>query len=169
MCRVFCKGTQKAAPNYSTVVLGVSFQLELSSMKKDNSDSDREIDLAIEQTEKEWAYTAQRFFERVTPLWFNWLGWVFATGGVAYLAQKTSSVYLVAIEKISYTLLMFYFMYFFISIRIEPYHSWVFKIKSKPKMLLAMLPALILGLALALGSQILITGVIEQIKVANAN
>lgn len=119
------------------------------------------------QAEDERAYSAQKFFERATPLWFNWLGWIFATGGVAYLAEKTGSSYLILIEKVSYFLLMMYFMYFFGSLRVEPYHSWAFNLKSKRKKAIAITPPLILGLSFALISNALVTNIIQQIKMAN--
>ena len=52
---------------------------------------DRKFDLLLKTTEDDRAYLTQGFFEKLAPLWFKWLSWVFATGGVAYLAEKTGS------------------------------------------------------------------------------
>ena len=133
-------------------------------LDKKNTELNRNINLTAKLTEDEWAYSAQRFFERVTPLWFSWLSWIFATGGVAYLTDITGNSSLLMIERVSYFLLMMYFLYFFASIRIEPYYSWAFNLKSKRKKALAIIPPLILGLALTLYSQALITNVIQQIQ-----
>ncbi len=127
---------------------------------------DRIINLSEKMTEDEWAYSAQAFFEKITPLWFEWMGWVFATGGVAYLAKKTGSIPLKAIEAISYITLTLYFTYFFASIRIEPYHSWALSRSSKLKRFLALLPVLVLAVALTFGAHVLIHYVIDQIQMA---
>lgn len=51
-------------------------------MSKDDVETkDRIIDLSKKNSEDGWSYAAQRFFERLTALWFKWLGWIFATGG----------------------------------------------------------------------------------------
>jgi len=134
--------------------------------EKDDQAKDRIVDLSIKRTEDEMAYAAQGFFENITPLWFKWLGWVFATGGVAYLAKETSSTILEMIEVISYFILTFYFLYFFASIRLEPYHSWAVSRPSKFKRFLALLPAFCLGVAMTLGTRALINYVIQQIQIA---
>lgn len=135
-------------------------------MSEDESQgNDRIIDLSTKKTEAEWSYSAQAFFEKVTPLWFKWLGWVFATGGVAYLAKKTGSASLKTIEEISYFLLAFYFMFFFTSIRVEPYHSWASSCTSKMKRFLALLPVYGLIVALVLGTRYLIGHIIEQVQI----
>lgn len=127
---------------------------------------DRIIDLRSKKTEDECAYAAQSFFEKFTPLWFKWLGWLFTTGAVAYLAEKTASKPLKAIEAISYVLLTWYFLYLFASIRIEPYHSWASSRASKMKRLLALLPIFCLVVAFVFGTRQMISYVIEQIKLA---
>lgn len=131
----------------------------------DSQGKDRMIDLSAKKTEDEWAYSVQAFYEKITPLWFKWLGWVFATGGVAYLAKKTGSAALKAVEAVSYLLLTFYFVYFFASIRVEPYHSWASSRSSKLKRFLALLPAFGFAIALWLGVRELISHVIEQVQV----
>lgn len=132
----------------------------------ENQGKDRIIDLSAKKTEDEWAYSAQAFFEKITPLWFKWLGWVFATGGVAYLAKKTGSIPLKIIETVSYLILALYFLYFFASFRVEPYHSWASSRSSKLKKFLALLPVIGLSLALVLGARVLISHIIEQIQIA---
>lgn len=127
---------------------------------------DRVIDLAAKKTESEWAYTAQTFFEQLTTLWFRWLGWIFAIGGVAYLSEKTGSTPLKFIKEISYSTLTFYFLFFFASLRLEPYHSWALSRPTKFTRILALLPFLALSLALIWGSRELIDHLIEQVKVA---
>lgn len=136
-------------------------------MSEDKSQGkDRIIDLSAKKTEDEWAYSAQALFEKITPLWFKWLGWVFATGGVAYLAKKTGSIPLKTIEIISYYILTMYFLYFFASIRVEPYHSWARSRSSKLEKFLALLPAFALAFAMILGARVLIDHVIEQVQIA---
>lgn len=120
----------------------------------------------MEKEEFKWHSSLQSLIEAITPLWFKWLGWMFATGGVAYLAERTGNEYLKGIETISYTLLMLYFMCFCMDIKIKPYTTWVRNMKNGPKKLLAALPALILGFILTVASQGLITEVIKQIKLA---
>jgi hypothetical protein len=127
---------------------------------------DRKIDLFAKKTEDEWAYAVQAFFETIAPLWFKWLGWVFALGGVSYLAQKTGSVALKGIEAVSYVILAMYFLQFFASIRVEPYHSWALSQKGTVKRFLALLPIVIMTLLLVWGSRELIDHVIEQVKIA---
>ncbi len=89
-------------------------------MAEDNHERDRIVDLSAKKTESEWALSAQGFFEKFTPLWFKWIGWIFAVGGIAFLSQQTGSIVLEGLETISYVLLFQYFIYFFASIRIEP-------------------------------------------------
>lgn len=134
-------------------------------MSKDDVETkDRIIDLSKKNSEDGWSYAAQRFFERLTALWFKWLGWIFATGGVAFLAKKTGSVPLFIIETISYFLLTWYFLYFFASIRVEPYNSWARGRSSKGKRTLALLPAFSAAITLTLGARLLIGHVITQIQ-----
>ena len=126
---------------------------------------DRIINLSKKMTEAEWAYSAQAFFEKITPLWFEWLGWAFTTGGVAYLAKRTDSMPLKILEAISYVVITLYFLYFFASIRIEPYHSWADGHSTKLKRFLAFLPYIILASALAFGARVLVNNVIEQVQI----
>ena len=76
---------------------------------KEDKAPDRVIDLCARKTEDEWAYSAQALYETFTPLWFKWVGWTIALGGISYLAEKTASTPLKVIESISYFLLSFYF------------------------------------------------------------
>lgn len=131
---------------------------------KESDSPDRVIDLFAKKTEDEWAYSAQAFYETFTPLWFKWVGWTIALGGIAYLAEKTASTPLKVIESISYFLLSLYFGYFFASLRIEPYHSWAQSKSSKVGRFLALLPFLLFALAMWLGTRELITHVVEQVK-----
>jgi hypothetical protein len=131
---------------------------------KENKAPDRIIDLTAKKTEDEWAYAAQSFFETVTPLWFKWVGWTIALGGILYLADKTGSTPLKAIESISYFLLSFYFAYFFASFRIEPFDSWAKSRTSRMGRFFALLPFLILVVAMWWGTRELIEHVVEQVK-----
>ena len=135
-------------------------------MSEESQGKDRIIDLSARKTEDEWAHTIQAFFEKITPLWFKWLGWVFAIGGVAYLADKTGSTPLKIIEAVSYIILNMYFLNVFSSIRVEPYYSWAANRPSKLKKVLALLPVFILTLALTLGTRELISHIIAQVKIA---
>jgi len=132
--------------------------------KNEASRKDRVINVLSKKSEDEWAHSAQAFFERITPLWFNWIGWIIATGGVATLADKTGSSSLKIIEIVSYFLVTFYFIFFFASIRIEPYHSWASNLASRTKRLFALSPLYCLALILVFSSRELIHHIIEQIK-----
>lgn len=114
--------------------------------KEDDTEHDRKIDMFTKKTESEWAYAHQTFFEKLTPLWFKWPGWVFALGAVSYLAEKIGSMPLKVIESISYFILAFYFLFFFASFRVEPYHSWALSRQGKIKQFLALLPILLIAL-----------------------
>lgn len=131
---------------------------------KEGNSPDRVVNLSAKKTEDEWAYSAQAFFETFTPLWFKWVGWIIALGGISYLAEKTTSTPLKIIESISYILLGFYFLYFFASFRIEPYHSWAKSKTSKTGRFFALLPALLFGLAMWWGTRELITHVVGQVN-----
>jgi succinate dehydrogenase hydrophobic anchor subunit len=134
--------------------------------EKDDNTPDRVIDLSARKTEDEWAYAAQGFFETFTPLWFKWIGWTIALGGISFLAEKTSSTSLRVIEAISYLLLSFYFGYFFASFRIGPYHSWTLRQSSKIRRFFAALPLLLVVIGMWLGTRELINHVVEQVTLA---
>lgn len=125
---------------------------------------DRVIDLAAKKTEDGWSYAIQGFFERFTPLWFQWVGWVIALGGVSYLADISGSLILKLIEFISYWLLSFYYAYYLGSLRIEPFHSWAISRSSKFKRSMALLPFFILGMLLWLGTKGIIDHVVFNVK-----
>lgn len=127
---------------------------------------DRKIDLFAKKKEDEWAYAIQVFSEKTAPLWFKWLGWIFALGGVSYLAQKTGSVALKGIEVVSYVIIAMYFLQFFASIRVEPYHSWALSHKGTLKRFFALIPIIVIALMLVWGSRELVDHVIEQVKTA---
>jgi hypothetical protein len=132
----------------------------------ENKSPDRVINLAAQKTEDEWAYAAQGFYETFTPLWFQWIGWTIALGGISFLAEKTASFPLKLIESISYFLLSFYFAYYFASFRIEPYHSWANRKISKIGRFFALLPIFVFAISMYLGSRGLISHVVEQFKLA---
>lgn len=132
---------------------------------KEDKAPDRIIDLTAKKTEDEWAYAAQEFYETVTPLWFKWIGWTIALGGISYLVDKTGSTPLKVIESISYFLLSFYFAYVFASFRIEPFHSWAIRSRTSRKgRFFALLPFFILAAAMFWGTRELIEHVVEQVK-----
>lgn len=132
----------------------------------DNEDEtpDRIIDLSAKKTEDQWSYALQNFYEKVTPLWFKWVGWSIALGGISYLAEKTGSLPLKVIESITYFLLSFYFAYYFASFRIEPFHSWAKSRTSRIGRFFALLPFTILVIAMWVGTRVLILHVMEQVK-----
>jgi hypothetical protein len=131
---------------------------------KSKTDLDRKINLFATKSESEWAYTAQSFFEKLAPLWFTWLGWIFALGGVSFLAEKTGSTALSVIGVASYSILYMYFLYFFASFRIEPYHSWALSRPGKLKQTFALIPILLITLVLVMATRELIEHVVEQVK-----
>lgn len=137
-------------------------------MPEDNSKEKDRIVRFRKSTESEVAYAAQAFFESFTPLWFNWLGWVLATGGLTYLSEITGSTTLKVLSEISFLLISFYFLYFFASIRIEPYDSWWRKQPSKSKRFFCMLPGLFLSIALWVGTRMLVISIIEQVRLTKS-
>lgn len=130
----------------------------------DDKARDRIIDLKAKKTEDEWAYAAQGFYEALTPLWFKWLGWTIALGGVSYLAEKTGSTPLRVIEATSYVLLSLYFAYFFASFRIEPLDSWARSRTSRMGRFFALLPIFFAAIAMWWGTRELVGHVVEQVK-----
>lgn len=136
---------------------------------KEDKSPDRVIDLSAKKTEDEWALSAQAFYETFTPLWFKWVGWTIALGGISYLEEKTASMPLKVIESISYFLLSFYFAYYFASFRIEPYHSWAKSKSSKIGRFFALLPFFIFACAMWWGTRELISHVVEQVKLVKLN
>jgi hypothetical protein len=121
---------------------------------------DRIINVAARKTEGEWARAAQAFFEKATPTWFKWLGWVLATGAVAYIAKVTDDLALKIIEGFCYILLTAYFFYFFASIRIEPIHSKVFETNKRWQRALGILLLLLVPLLMVYGTRSLIEHVV---------
>lgn len=129
-------------------------------------EKDRVIDMSAKKTEDEWAYFMQALFEKIVPSWFKLLGWILATGSVAYLVKKTGSLPLLIIEALSYGMLIGYFSYFFASVRLEPYDSWIRSRSSKLKIFLALQPRFVLTGVLILGIRVLSGHVIEQVQIA---
>lgn len=125
---------------------------------------DRIVNIAAKKTEDEWAYALQSFLEKVTPLWFTWVGWMTALGGISYVAEKTGSVPLTVIEGISRGLLSSYFAYYFASFRVEPYHSWANGEASKKRRFFKQLPFFVLLMLMWFGNRELIEHVVGKVK-----
>ena len=41
-------------------------------------------------------------WKKITPIWFNWLGWFLALGAIGYVAEKTNNIALQIIYGISF-------------------------------------------------------------------
>lgn len=131
--------------------------------QKDEYGKDRIINLSARKTEDEWSYAIQGFFEKYTPLWFDWISWMFATGGISYLAKKADSLALTGLEVISYIAMYMYFQYFFFSVRVEPYHSWALSRPTRAKRFLAFVPFAVLALGSVFGVRMIIQDVIANV------
>ncbi|MGM7318681.1 hypothetical protein [Idiomarina sp. ST10R2A5] len=127
---------------------------------------DRVIDLSKKKTELEWSYELQEVSEKAATAWFKWVGWMFAIGGISYLAEKTDSSLLKVFEGISLGLLTLYFLMLLISIRIEPYHSWTRSRKTRWGRIVAFAPIAIITVLVFAGSKEVIDTVIQLVKEA---
>jgi hypothetical protein len=125
---------------------------------------DRIVDVSAKKTESEWSIEIQKFFERFTPLWFNWLGWVFAIGALAYFAESSDSLALNLLVKVSYSLIFLYAVFFVGSLKIEPYYSWANGLKGWRKVL-AFIPPLFIASAIVFGLQKLIYHLVMQVQI----
>jgi hypothetical protein len=87
---------------------------------------DRILDLSRKRTELGWARVLQGSAERFTPLWFTWIEWLFLTGALAYIAERTGDLWVMGLAALSLLVLYFYFMQLCFSVRVEPWHTkWV--------------------------------------------
>ncbi len=125
---------------------------------------DRVIDVSAKKTESEWSIEAQKFFERITPLWFTWLGWIFAVGAMAYFAESSDSIALNILVGISYSLICLYAAFFVGSLKIEPYYSWANGLKRWRK-IFAFAPSFLIAVAITFGLQKLIYHVVMQVRI----
>ena len=133
---------------------------------EDKTKKDRIIDLNEKKTELEWSYELQEVSEKAATAWFRWVGWMFAIGGISYLADKTNSTILKAFEGISLALLTLYFLMLFVSIRIEPYHSWSRSCKTRWGRIVAFAPIAIITSLLFAGSKEVVDAVVQLVKEA---
>ncbi|RLA20521.1 MAG: hypothetical protein DRQ61_09835 [Gammaproteobacteria bacterium] len=133
---------------------------------EEKTEKDRIIDLSKKRTELEWSHEIQEVSEKAATAWFRWVGWMFAIGGISYLADKTNSTILKAFEVISLVLLTIYFLMFFVSIRIEPYHSWARSCKTRWGRIIAFAPLVIVTGLLFAGSKEVIDTVVQLVKEA---
>ena len=66
------------------------------------------INFGSKKTEQGWQETIDKFWRDVTPIWFDWLGWVLTLGALTYLQEKTSDQYIQLIINFSYLAIFFY-------------------------------------------------------------
>ena len=125
----------------------------------------RVIDLAAAKSEADWGKAWQAGIERTTEAWFSWLGWILATGAIAYLAKATDDPWLKTFEAISLLMLWMYFTSFFASLRIEPWTTrWVSSATRSSKVFLVIM-LVIVGAIPMLGIRILINHVVRILQV----
>jgi hypothetical protein len=74
------------------------------------------INLKATKTEYEWGKALDSFWLKATPLWFDWMKWVFMIGALSYLEQTSHLAILRLAYGISYLFLFFYLQSFFNSI-----------------------------------------------------
>lgn len=129
-------------------------------------EGDRILNIKAKKTEREWSYSVQAFVEKATHLWFTWISWLLATGALEYVAHRTHSILLSVLEFMCYTLLSFYFFYFFLSIRIEPYYTRMVEEPHRLKKLLYVTPYIGLVAVVVFGSRHLISHVITLLSSA---
>lgn len=73
------------------------------------------IDLGAKKTESGWNEAVDKFWKDVASAWFDWLGWVLTIGAFAYIADKTSNLYVHLIVVFSNLALYFYLQSVFFS------------------------------------------------------
>jgi hypothetical protein len=76
----------------------------------------RKIDLSAAKTETEIQKAQDKFFLKVTPLWFDWIKWVIIIGVIQVVADKTQDISIHLILGLSYLFLMLYMVAFFYQI-----------------------------------------------------
>lgn len=73
----------------------------------------KKINLFTKKTEAEWIKAQDDFFLKATPIWFDWLKWIFIMGAIQVVADKTHDPLVRLINGSSYVLLMFYMIAYF--------------------------------------------------------
>lgn len=66
------------------------------------------VDFQARKSEAGWQEALDRFWRRATPLWFEWLEWVLILGVISFVAEKTQSLLLLILRRLSYVALFFY-------------------------------------------------------------
>lgn len=88
-------------------------------MVNDESDAKIEVDFSRKETEAGWIEVVDRFGLNAAPVWFTWIGWIFALGALQFFFEKSRSVSLAAVIGVSYFLLWLYFWGFFFRFRFK--------------------------------------------------
>ena len=74
----------------------------------------KKVNLSARKTEAEWSKANDDFFLKATPIWFDWLKWIFIMGAIQVIADKTHDRSVQLIMGTSYFFFMFYmFAYFY--------------------------------------------------------
>jgi len=81
--------------------------------------------------------------EKITPIWFSWLGWLLSVGAIGFIAEKTKLLSISIIYGISY---VFFFMYITHMVS-KIMHLELLKNKSLNKIAMFILAVLIMSLS----------------------
>ncbi|HBO96488.1 MAG TPA: hypothetical protein DD648_00340 [Candidatus Omnitrophica bacterium] len=71
------------------------------------------VDLNKKETEAGWQQIIDDFALKATPVWFSWVGWLFALSGLQYLYAKGKGILLALLIGFSIGALWIYFQAFF--------------------------------------------------------
>jgi len=114
------------------------------------------INLKVEKTEAGWQETLDSFWRKVTPEWFQWLGWVIMIGGLNFLAKETRNISLQIISGVSYVALFFYLQSIFFSLE---FHGFPFIKSEQIRRVVSLIVSGILSVTLFL----LLTSLVSEI------
>jgi hypothetical protein len=124
----------------------------------------RIINLAAENTEAGWGRSAQAAFERAAAAWFTWIGWLTATGALAYLAERTGDPLFKVLAAVSLLAIWIYFQAFFGSLRIEPWTSRLLSSKRRGSRILLLAVIALLSVIPTLLVQRLVTHAVDVLR-----
>ena len=74
------------------------------------------INLSAKKTETGWIKAQDDFFLSVTPIWFDWLKWIFIMAAIQVVADRTHERLVLLILGISYLMFFFYMLAYFYNI-----------------------------------------------------
>jgi len=115
------------------------------------------VDLNAKKTEAEWQRRIDDFWKQATPVWFQWLEWLFILGVIAYLAKETQSAVLKLVSSVSYAVLFLYLQALFFSLE---FHGFPL-VKSER---VGRIVSLVLSAVLSVTFWLLLTRVVSEIQ-----